>query len=195
MVKHLIFDLETLGKKSSSVILSLACVVFRFEDDEGFDDYIKSGFYVKFNPIEQLKSGRTTDKDTITWWKSQEPSARKITMPSDDDVSVKEGLTKLVEYIRKSGYDWKHSYCWSRGNYFDFPIIENVFEQYGIALPFNIWKIRDIRTMIDVMTGSGNGDYELKNGYPKNFIKHNCLHDAAIDIMKMKEIFKNILEG
>jgi hypothetical protein len=59
-----------------------------------------------------------------------------------------------------------------------------------IEEPINTWKIRDVRTYIDVLTGSTTGIYELKSGTPKGFVKHNSLHDTALDIVRMKEIYK-----
>jgi hypothetical protein len=194
MVTHLMFDIETLGKRSTSVVLSLACVAFTFEDDAPYSQYIADGFYVKFNPIEQLRMGRTVDQDTIDWWKKQPKKARKILKPSKNDVSMKKGLAMLREYINKSDYDWEIGYCWSRGNYFDFPIIEDLHDQFGAKLPFNTWKIRDVRTMIDVLTGDSRGKYELRGGIPKEFVAHHALHDAALDVMRMKEIFQSLRE-
>jgi hypothetical protein len=195
MITHLNFDLETLGKKSTSVVLSMACIAFTFEDDTPYSQYILDGFYVKFNPIEQLKMGRTTDQDTINWWKEQNEDARKVTLPSEDDVTVKEGLLMLRDYIGKTKYEWKKGYCWCRGNYFDFPMIEDLHDQVGLKLPFNTWKIRDIRTMIDVLTGSDRGEYNLRDGLPKEYVHHHALHDAALDVMRMKEIFKSLMEA
>lgn len=192
MITHLNFDLETLGKKSSSVVLSLACVAFTFEDDTPYSQYVLDGFYIKFDPIEQLRMGRTTDQDTINWWKEQSEEARGVTKPSKDDVSVEKGLAMLREYINGTKYEWKNGYCWCRGNYFDFPMIEDLHEQVGAKLPFNTWKIRDIRTMIDVLTGSDRGKYELRGGVPKEFVAHHALHDTALDIMRMKEIFQSM---
>jgi hypothetical protein len=195
MITHLNFDIETLGKKSDSVVLSLACIAFTFEDDTPYSEYILNGFYVKFDPVEQIKMGRTVDQDTIEWWKKQSEEARKVTKPSKDDVHVKQGLKLLREYIEKTDYDWKVGYCWSRGNYFDFPMIEDLHRQVGLELPFNTWKIRDIRTMIDVLTGDDRGQYELRNGLPAEYVAHHALHDAALDVMRMKEIFKSLLKG
>jgi hypothetical protein len=193
MITHLNFDLETLGKKANSVILSMACIAFKFEDDTPYSKYVLDGFYVKFNPLEQIKMGRTVDRETVEWWKLQNDEARKVTQPSDDDVSVAEGLAMLREYINGTDYEWKTGYCWSRGNYFDFPMIEDIHDQLGAKLPFNTWKIRDIRTMIDVLTGDDRGRYELRGGVPKEYVPHHALHDTALDIMRMKEIFKSNL--
>lgn len=190
MITHLNFDVETLGTRPGSVVLSLACVAFKFEDEKTFADYILDGFYVKFDPIEQIKLGRLTDADTLSWWKKQSDEARAVTKPSKDDVSLKTGLAMLRDYIKGSDYEWKHGYCWCRGNYFDFPMLESLHDQAAMPIPYNTWKIRDTRTFFDVLTGGDRGMYELKDGLPKEFVHHHALHDTALDVMRMKEVFR-----
>jgi hypothetical protein len=48
---------------------------------------------------------------------------------------------------------------------------------------------RDTRTYIDILTGVSNGQYEPVGGFPKNFLKHDALHDASMDAYRMTEIF------
>ena len=63
-----------------------------------------------------------------------------------------------------------------------------------MPLPYNGWKIRDIKTAIDIMAGVDNGAYTLLGGIPKQFIKHNSLHDSVLDILRLKELFKLLNE-
>lgn len=188
---HLLFDTETLGKRENAVVTALACVPFRFEDNTGYDDLVLNGFFVKFNVPEQLQDyKRTTCPDTLQWWREQSKEARQNSiLPSSNDVSLVEGLKQLTEFIKGTGYNYKKSYVWSRGNYFDFPKIEDLYRQAGLEVPFSTWKIRDSRTYIDILAGTDNGMYVLKNGTPKNFIHHHALHDAALDVSRMLEIY------
>lgn len=191
---HLFFDIETLGTRPGSLILSLACVPFQFETRVPFKQYLKDGLYIKFDPLEQIKSGRIVDRDTVNWWKAQGEEAKKVTMSSKDDVSVDEGFDILKTFIDESDYDPKESYVWSRGCYFDFPIIESLYDSKGVVVPYNGWKIRDARTFFDVFGGSNRGEYNLINGTPPEFVKHNSLHDAALDSLKMVELYSRVAE-
>lgn len=194
-VTHLLFDIETLGKRENTVVLTLACVPFTFEERASYAQLMERGFYVKFNAQEQIKHyHRSTDKDTINWWKSQSKESREAALfPADDDASMIDGLDALAQYIKGTDYEWKHGYVWARGTYFDFPKIEHMYDQAEIKIPFNTWKIRDVRTYIDILTGVDNGKYDIQ--LPGEFVAHNCLHDCVRDVLSMQQIFKTLMQG
>lgn len=194
---HLCWDIETLGMKETTVVTTLAIIPFTFEDEISYDQLVLDGFYVKFSVADQIKNWkRTTTQSTLDWWKTQSDEAKKNSIvPHKNDVTLLEGLDQIEYWIGKSQYSHKNSYNWARGSNFDFPKIEDMFDQANRKLPFNTWKIRDTRTYIDVLTGNDRGAYELKNGTPKNFIHHHALHDAALDVMRLKEIYFTLAEG
>jgi hypothetical protein len=196
-VVHLLFDTETLGLYERAVVTTLACTAFSFEGDESYDDIVAAGFFTKFKGSEQVQVfKRETTASTLAFWKQQTKEAQEMSiLPRADDVTLVEGLTKLTEWIESTGYDWKRSFVWCRGNAFDFPKIESLFADANMKVPFNTWKIRDTRTMIDCLTGSENGGYNLRDGEPKSFIKHHALHDAALDCARMKEIYRSLNEA
>lgn len=188
---NLIIDIETLGIRTSSVILSIGCVPFKFEEHiTCLDEYLEKGFYVKFNVIEQLKAGRTTDTGTIEWWKEQSAEARSVLYPSAEDVSVLHGLRQLTDFIDNSGYSHSKSHIWARGQDFDFPKIADLCYTNNFPLPYNTWMSRDIRTYIDVLTGNGRGQYSAHIEGETNMVVHNALFDCAMDAIRMTEIYK-----
>lgn len=192
---HLVFDIETLGLRENTVVTTLACVPFRFEEPKPFAELTRDGFYVKFDVKEQIqKYRRTTDQSTLDFWKKQPKEARAMSIePSAHDVQMAVGLEMLRDWIKTTPYTWNESYVWSRGTYFDFPKIESMYANISAPCPFNTWRIRDIRTMIDCLTGATNGQYNLRDGVPNGFVKHNALHDAALDATVMTEIFQSLL--
>lgn len=192
-ITHIIIDFETLGINPDSAVLSFACVPFTFEEPKTFAEYVESGFYVKFDIPHQMKLGRKIDQNTVNWWKKQGADAKKILFPSDYDYLLLDGMNSFIRFVRSSGYNKKKSYAWSRGQDFDFPILESILEQVNLDSPFNNWKYRDIRTYIDVLSGSDDGQYTLKTGTPEGFVKHDCLHDCAYDACKMVEIYQELL--
>lgn len=185
---HLMFDLETLGvSEVDTAIISLAIVPFTFDKVSSFQSLIDSGFYAKIDAKQQIGNGSKFDPDTIRWWRSQPYEAQQHSfIESPDDITVEEAFSQAADFIKKSGYDFKNSFIWSRGTAFDFPKIEYRFKQIK-RNPVNYWKIRDVRTAIDCWTGSTNGQYELDVIPPH--IKHHCLHDCALDVLAMQEIF------
>lgn len=189
---HISVDIETLGLRENTVVLSIGAAAFTLQPNNpnDFDKYIETGFHVKFSAKEQIvDQKRTTDQSTIDWWKGQEAAAQKIFKPSSEDVGMIEGLQMFNDWVKASGYKQGKSYTQTRGLAFDIPKIEHMYQQSQIKLPFNSWMARDTRTYIDILTGVSNGQYEPAGGFPKNFLKHDALHDASMDAYRMTEIF------
>lgn len=194
---HIVIDIETLSTKPNAVILSVACVPFVLEEHTYFKDLLNKGIYIKFNASDQIKKyKRDVDKKTIDWWKTQPQEVFDAEVkPSKRDVDSITGLTVLNKFVSSiDGFNTKKSYVWSRGNNFDFPILESLYDDVGIGLPYNTWNIRDIRTAIDILYGTDNGKYTLRFGN-EGFINHNPLHDAAMDAARLNELFWIAVNG
>lgn len=195
MQHHLMFDIETLGFCDRAVVTSLSCVPFAIEARDDFIGLYETSFMVKFDVKEQIKVyNRKVDKKTIDFWSAQDKEVMKSNvLPSEHDESLKDGIMLLSNFIKDLPYyDFKESYLWSRGCYFDFPKIMSLFDDakmnfYDVANPF---KIRDVRTYIDILTGVGNGKYTLRNGVPKEFKKHDCISDSVYQVLSMQEIYR-----
>lgn len=190
-LEHLLIDIETLGTDTDSVVLSIACVPFVLETHTYFSELLKVGFCVKFDVQEQIKTyHRTVEDGTMKWWKAKPKEVfDAMVRPSSNDVDLKEGITRLNRFIKGiKNYYFNDSYVWSRGNNFDFPILKSLYKATGIGIPYNDWRVRDVRTAIDIMAGVDNGQYELRFG-GEGFIAHNPLHDAAMDAARLNELF------
>ena len=63
------FDVETLGKRSNSVILSMACTWFDPETKPKPETLRGNTFFAKFSVSDQIQRlKRESDKSTIEWW-------------------------------------------------------------------------------------------------------------------------------
>lgn len=190
-LSHLLIDIETLGTDPNAVVLSIACVPFVLEVHTYFGELVPAGFYVKLDVQEQIKTHhRSIEDGVMKWWKKQPKDVfDAMVRPSSEDMSIKEGLTLLNKFVSGiKSYHFNKSYVWSRGNNFDFPILKSLYQAAGIGLPYNDWRVRDVRTAIDIMAGTDNGQYNLRFG-GDGFIAHNPLHDAAMDAARLNELF------
>lgn len=190
-LKHLVVDIETLSTEPNAVVLALAIVPFTFEDHTYFSTLLTQGLMVKFKVEEQVKVHRRhIEESTVSWWKEQQKKIRDIIVkPSPSDVTIRDGLSEFNQFVLGiSGFSKEKSYVWSRGNDFDFPIIKTLFRDANISLPYNHWKIRDVRTAIDIMAGTDNGKYTVKYG-GEGFMEHHPLHDSAMDAARLNELF------
>jgi len=180
------FDVETIGVESTSVILSAAIIRFDPTNTEKtYDDYLQDALFVKLNVEEQVKNyNRTIDKSTIEWWSKIHPSIREVSfVPSKNDISVLDGIEKLRDYIGKPS----NPTFWSRGS-LDQMVIDSLCKAVDVDLlaPYNCW--RDVRTALDCLCETTkNGYCDLKIPFDKgaNVIKHHPVHDCAYDIMQL----------
>ena len=188
--QHIVVDIETLGvSDTNTTILSIAAIPFRFGEITPYSELLKNGFYRKLDAADQLKRGRTKESSTIDWWKKQNHEAQKNGfLPSPEDINIDQAFRELKQWVSTTDYDFRNSWIWCRGLDFDKPKIDKSCEFVGIDSPFNTCRWRDIRTMIDCLTGSINGKYILEKE-PDEFIHHHCLHDAAHDAAIMQEIY------
>lgn len=193
-VTHYAFDLETLGKKENAVILSIGVVPFTFESNATFSELLDAGLYLKLSVEKQVQMGRKIEKDTVEFWKKQGDEAREVLTPTAKDVDPIAACKIIDGFIKENGVDKERSWFWSRGNAFDFGKIEDLYDSYGIPLPFLGFMQRDIRTMVDCFCGTTRG--KVKAVRPQDgFIYHNALHDAASDVAKMIEIYDAMRNG
>jgi len=153
----LMVDLETLGTRPGSVILSLAAVPFNTV-------YAIEPFYARISSSSCLDAGLTTDESTIRWWERQSKEAY------DEAFG---GTTSLINVLNDFS-----EYCsqlplapalWGNGADFDNVLLSEAYNKCGIRQP---WKYTDSRCY-----------RTLKNLFPQvpyipPKVKHNALQDA-----------------
>lgn len=180
-----IFDVETLGKQSGSVILSMACIYFDANKRPGWNELVDSAFFVKFDVEDQIKRlGRTTGRSTMEWWSKQCDHVRKQSfIPSKSDIKFEEGYEAMRLWARSKNDD--KCWVWARGN-LDQLVMDDIEEQIGLTPIFPYARWRDVRTAVDFMYGTANGYCKVQDFDEKAFvIKHDPIHDCALDAMML----------
>lgn len=190
-------DVETLGTGHDAVIVSAAFLVFDFNEQKTFEDYVNDALYVKFSIKEQKEKGRTIDPDTLDWWKRQDDVVRRELMPSSRDVSIEEGTRLILEYLAERGIHTavdKQVIKFCRGQDFDIPIMNSLMKIVGKQLPGAFWNSRDIRTFIAAATLDFNTTSIYKNDREYKTIPGFRIHDARHDIAKAVVEMKNVVK-
>lgn len=190
--KCIIVDLETLGVRSSSIILDMAAIIIDFNKPlESYSDIIKElreqSFYCKFNTLEQYKLGRTTDKDTLDWWERQNDEAKKILKYKETDINIKNLPYLLEEYAKKHNCNLRDMFWLSRG-YADINWLDDLCWNTLKIQPFNkFWNSRDVRSIIHAYADIERGKFEIKNGIidTSSLIPHNSIDDVIYDILRL----------
>jgi hypothetical protein len=192
-----IFDVETLGKESNSVILSMAAIYFEPDKEPSHTQLRDSAFFVKFDVQDQIKRlDRKVGKTTIEWWSKQCENARnKSFKPRADDITFEIGYEAMRQWANTKN-DSK-CWVWARGN-LDQLVLDSMEEQLELKpiWPFSRW--RDIRTAVDFLYGTTNGYVEVDTpawveafDSKLHITKHNPIDDCIFDAMQLMYGKKN----
>lgn len=160
-MKDCMIDLETLGTDPNCPVVSLGAVFFDIETKK-----LGPTFYLPCDVSEQIARGRKPSGDTIKWWMSQSDAAKKVF--HEQAKPMAEVLTLFIQWY-KANYP-KGAYVWGNGSTFDITIMEDLFRDYKIKLPWGYNKAMDLRTFKRFQKG---GEQVKKSG-----VAHNALDDA-----------------
>lgn len=190
--KIFVYDCETLGKESNSVILSMAAIHFDPSDKKSYQEYKSSAFFVKFKVEDQIKRlNRKVGKTTMQWWAKQCDNVKIVSFKPNKalDVEFEDGYEQMRRWA--ASFNEPNSWVWARGN-LDQLIMDSFEEQLEIEpiWPFKRW--RDVRTAIDILyeTDKGYIDVEVPPWIDAfdpalHVTKHNPIDDCAYDIMML----------
>lgn len=184
-----VYDVETLGKESSAVILSMACVYFDPTKKPSPDEMRETAFFAKFNAKDQMERlGRTMTRSSLDWWAKQCDNVKAISFkPSDNDVLIEDGIEAMRVWSKTFPL---HDKCWvfARGN-LDQLVLDSIEEKLGIEPVFFFNRWRDVRTAIDLLKGTTSGyckvDYPGFDPY-LHITKHNPIDDCIYDAMMLQ---------
>lgn len=173
MTQAVMLDIETLGIKPDSVILTLGAVKF----DPYVPDKISDGLYLRVDVDEQITQGRDVDDETVEWWGKQSDHIREEALGDDNRVSVTELIRQLNKFLVAVDE------IWCQGPSFDIVILENLYRQYQTPHNWKYFQIRDSRTLFQV-----HGDPRDRNAAGL----HNALEDCISQARGVQKIYKDL---
>ena len=169
MSTSIMLDIETLATTPDAVVLSFAAVKFNeFNAQETYIDEIN----VALDVDEQINLGRTVNPETLNWWATQPKEIQEAAF-AEDRISIKQFTKLLNKFI--VGTDR----IWAQGPVFDIAIMENLYRQLSLPIPWQYYNIRDSRTIIKAL-GS-----EIKH---ERINAHDALSDCKFQAGYIKKI-------
>ena len=179
------YDVETLGIESNSVILPMALVNFDVEKKPTYSDLVKDAFFVKLNSKDQVdRLGRTVTQSTLDWWQQQNQAVKQMSLyPSENDVTAEEAHDLMKAYVNARP-EGKKAIVWARGN-LDQMALGSMEDKMKRDAIFHFGRWRDVRTAVDLLTGSSNGYCTIPDFDDTMVVKHNPIHDCAYDAMML----------
>lgn len=184
----IVIDVETLGKANTSIVFNLAALFFSLDPNAqpGVEElFPNNAIQFRFDPLEQIALGRTTDLSTLEFWRSEKQKAAMAEIQTLSITPLREGMEELRQWVEgfKELYNCRVYY---RGTDFDRPILDSLYESAGVKVE---WKRgdapRDIRTYIDAKLDL---HYGYIYGIPKSEreISHTALGDCYNDARQMQ---------
>jgi DNA polymerase III epsilon subunit-like protein len=155
-MKHVMVDIETLGLKPGSVILSIGACRF----DEG--GVSEERFYRPIDVFDSLMTGLKVDEATVGFWRMQLPEARSALSPGRP---LRETLEAFAEYVKGVPL------LWAKGPDFDLVLLDAACEAVGMKKPWSYRVARDVRTMLALAPSFGT--------VPEGTLAHHALSDAV----------------
>lgn len=159
---NIMIDLETLGTKPNSAILSIGAVAF---DKDGIHDE----FYVNIDLQSSIDFEYDIDSSTVYWWLSQDKEAGSVL--SKDLLPVGSCMVNLSDFIKEH----QPTEIWANSPSFDLVMLKNAFEKQGVEVNWKFWLERDFRTFLS-LTGA-------ERVYPT--VAHNALEDAKAQVQTL----------
>lgn len=175
MSTHAMIDIETLGKDSNSVILTVGGVKF---DPNHPEKGTHSDFYYRLEVDEQIDKGRHVDEDTIAWWGTQDSAVMEEALGDENRTSCEQVLRDLNRWLVGT------ESVWSQGVVFDIVLMESLYKDYNIPYPWPFWNVRDSRTLFGILPEDPRKS--------KTFDAHNALEDARIQAECVQEAIQQL---
>ncbi len=172
MKDHFMIDLETMGIRPTSAIISIGVVQFNATEQ-------LSSFYTAVSLKSSIEAGMTTDQSTIDWWAKQSAVARAAwdTPDAPTLLSAMKGLQDYILYRSSVS-----SACpWGNGADFDIPIVNHAYFLLGADAPWKFYNHHCFRTLKNLFPGTQT---------PRHGTHHNALDDAKSQVNQLHEILR-----
>jgi len=174
MTTHATIDIETLGTKPDTVVLTIGGIKF----DPHADDGLHSEFYYRLDADEQIQNGRSVLDSTLDWWSKQDKSVYEEAMSVDNRTPVPGVLKALNKWL--VGVDK----IWCQGPLFDIGILQNLYAEMDLHHNWPFYIIRDSRTLFGLMDKDPRKEID--------FAAHNALADAIVQSLCIQKVYKKL---
>lgn len=158
-VQHIMLDIETLGTRPGSIVLTIGAVKF---SKGGLGD----AFYRSISKADSFAHGLTRDPATVEWWQQQSEEAREAALAGMD--TLQDTLKAFTEFCTAG--DPLAIAMWGNGSDLDNVLLEEAYWAAGMKTPWRFTGNRCYRT--------------VKNLFPDVQVDpvgttHNALDDAT----------------
>lgn len=199
---HIMIDIETASRQQDAAILSVAAVpfhpftpvpgtllgrpvkdggdVYNKAADDAANEFIDECFYEVADMSSCYFAGMHFEQDTQEWWLKKSPAAIAELDNPDSTLHINKLLQNMADWINAKRYEHPNIAFWCRGLDFDFPILKNAFERFGIDTPWQYYERNDARTFCNITLVP----------HPTDQIQHTALGDCLDQVAQVQEAFE-----
>lgn len=187
---HIVIDIETLGTRPGSIILSIGAVAFNLELCAR--DVFLGEFYGEISVASCRAVGMGVDADTVNWWLDQKPEAISASLAgavSQTGRPLSTVLDELQEFIAGLSlqYPIQHRprYFYGNSSTFDLIHLEEAYARCGMPCPWTYQEEACLRTLLRLPFAPRP---VMNNGE----IKHHALDDARAEARALYTLLTGI---
>lgn len=177
MTRHIMIDIETLGKGPRAAIAELGAVEF-----DPYGQGLGRELYHRVDLRSSVAAGGVMDAETVIWWLSQDDAARSE-ITADNNVPLHYALYELREMIVGANLSDDDPIVWANGASFDFPILASAYGAINMAAPWKFYNERDWRTVRKI---GPRVEFERSGTH------HNALDDARHQALHLQLVLKRM---
>ena len=165
-------DLETLGTRPGSIIISIGAT--KFDENGPYGE----PFYMRIDMQSCVDAGMLIDVDTVKWWMKQSDEARaEFQKESHELTYVLQAFGEWCDNAdakERDNCNCANIELWGNGANFDNSLLKAAYDKVGLEAPWKFWNDRCYRT--------------LKAMYPhikmpaRTGTHHNALDDAISQV-------------
>ncbi len=167
-------DIETMGNKSKSAIISIGAVNFDILSGE-----TGRRFYCNISLQSCLDAGLTVNADTIMWWMQQSDEARKAL--NNNTIPLKQALILFHNWLCECPDNYE---IWGNSARFDLGLLDDAYFSIAEQTPWKYWQERDVRTLVAF-------NPSLKKSII-NDLPHDAISDCLYQIKYCSAIWNSI---
>lgn len=189
-MKHVMLDLETMGKGHRAAIVTIGAVFF---------DPMTGELGAEFEAHIHLRDSALfgdMDADTVLWWLGQSDEARAAVAYNVDGemrMALIQALQKFQAWLMANGTEGKRPYVWGNGAGFDCTIMASAYEAVNKKHFIGFWNgfmDWDVRTVVDM--GRDLLGFDPKKDMPFEGVAHRALDDAKHQARYVSAIYQRM---
>ena len=170
-------DLETMGRKSNSALVSIGAVEFNLITGETGRE-----FYKVIDLQSCLDAGLTIDASTVYFWLTEASQAARDAIAKDKKLPLQTVLHMFDKWMLDC---IKHVNIWGNGARFDIGLLEDAYTTCKMDIPWYFRSERDVRTLVAFAP-------HIKETLPFEGTHHNPIDDCKHQIKYCTATWKKL---